>query len=562
MYTNIWENFEQYKTAYNKSISCPNEYWRTQLDNLFWHTKPKEACIENEWLPLASSNLCVNCIDVHNKHKQAIIWYGDNPEERRSLTYGELSVLVQQIAILLIEHKIKKGDVVCIYMPIHYLSVAAMLACARIGAVHLVVFSGFSGDVLYKRVQESNAKLILTITEIQRGGKTINLLNTVQQHCSNYQIINLKQFEHLNSNNINNNNIAWLNNTDNGFILYTSGTSGKTKGIVHAALPYMLYVASTFKTIFNPAPNDIVFCTSDIGWITGHSYTVYAPLLLGLTTVLFSGSPIYPTPDRYWDIIEKEKVSIFYTAPTALRSLQTYDINYVNKYDLSSLKILGSVGEPLNINTWNWYFNEIGKKKCPIINTWWQTETGGIILAPLRTLKQIPGSTGYPFFGIKTEIQNGQLVIVNNWPGKYKYIIGKELTKDELDIYQTGDGAKYLDNQQIRITGRIDDIINISGHRLSTIEFEQAVSKVSGIKEVAVIDIPHEITGQTIIVFVSLNEQIKNISQEEISKKILLAIRQYIGAIAKPSKIIYLDELPKTTTGKIERFKLRQYCNE
>ncbi len=753
-YCNSFSNLYTYKHLYNISINDPCKFWNTQIEPIYWQTKPTNSFDynNNKWCPGGKSNLCYNCVDRHaisTPSKTAIVWYGDDPKDRVEITYLQLLNLVQNIANLLIQKGIKKGDTVCLYMPNHYLSVAAMLACARIGAVHMVVFSGFSSEVLKNRIIESKAKVILTMEKCSRGGKTIELLKPVQEVCESIKnnnfsnsinTGNIKQYNTNENNPVNNKSntnkseinvpsvivldedtvsykqlvkevpIEWLNNEDEGFILYTSGTSGKSKGVVHAALPYMLYVSSTFKNIFACNKDDVSFCTSDIGWITGHSYTVYAPLFWGLKIVLFEGTPMYPNPDRYWEIIDKEKVSIFYTAPTAIRSLQACNIQYVNKYKLSSLRILGSVGEPLNESAWQWYFENIGKKKLPIMDTWWQTETGGIILAPIRNTKeQIPGVAGFPFFGVKVEIdsKDNQLVITNNYPGKYKYILDSITTdkisntqhmqnaKNNIKItsnekYYTGDGAQYItinnnnnkEYRAIKISGRVDDVINISGHRLSTTEFENAISKMEEIKETATIAIEHELTGQAAVVFVVLknnkpeqnnkvdikvlhsNEQTQNnnsninilpnkaqtrdnknnmkilqskeqkqsnikenknilednnqtnasntnvdkntntikqikkaqiehsinklnnninlsnnenpksykeepnlsinidLYKQNLDSKIIKNIRKAIGAIAKPYKIIYLKELPKTTTGKIERYKLRKLAQE
>ncbi len=577
-YSKAFSDLDNYQYCYNLSVQDPCKFWDSQLEYIYWKKKPTKSFdnTKNEWCPSGISNICYNCVDRHalsNPSKTAIVWYGDDPKEKEEITYIQLLNLVQNISNILIKNNVKKGDVVCLYMPNHYLSVAAMLACARIGAVHMVVFSGFSSEVLKSRVIESKAKVILTMEKCSRAGKTIELLKPVNETCKSISknkplIITLDKEKVNKKEPLSNIPIEWLNNNDDGFILYTSGTSGKSKGVVHAALPYMLYISSTFKNIFACNKNDVSFCTSDIGWITGHSYSVYAPLFWGLKIVLFEGTPVYPTPDRYWDIIEKEKVTIFYTAPTAVRSLQSYDFKkYVKTHDLSSLRILGSVGEPLNESAWKWYFEKIGNKHLPIMDTWWQTETGGIILAPIRNKEnQLPGVAGFPFFGVQVKInkKDNQLIITNNYPGKYKYILNSKSNKENKEYY-TGDGAQYvkikcLDKSYnaIKISGRIDDVINISGHRMSTIEFENAISKMDEIKETATVAINHELTGQAAVVFVVLKDGTIPKDTTELDNKIKKTIRGNIGAIAKPHKIVYINKLPKTTTGKIERYKLRE----
>lgn len=583
-YRKAFSSLENYQYFYNLSISNPCEFWNSQLYSIYWKSKPIKSFdySKKKWCPGGISNICYNCVDRHalvEPERVAIIWYGDDPKNTEEITYAQLLNLVQNIAKLLIDKGIKKGDVVCLYMPNHYLSVAAMLACARIGAVHMVVFSGFSKEILKNRVIESKAKVILTMEQCSRAGKTIKLLQPVQEVCESITdnkpsiiLLDPKQVKMKKSSD--KVPVEWLNNEDDGFILYTSGTSGKSKGVVHAAIPYMLYVSSTFKNIFNSNNVDIVFCTSDIGWITGHSYAVYAPLFWGLRTVIFEGTPMYPTPDRYWDIIQKEKVTIFYTAPTAIRSLQAQDIKYVKQHNLKSLRILGSVGEPLNESAWKWYFEKIGRGLCPIMDTWWQTETGGIILSPIRKSNgQMPGVAGFPYFGItvKLGVKNNQLFITNDWPGKYKYILNEKPDKRASSNYNTGDSAKYIPIEHrylkevkkykaLKITGRADDVFNSSGHRMSTTDFENAVSKLKEVKEVAAVAINHEITGQAVVIFVVLKDNRIPQDTSELDKKVTESIRNKIGAIAKPHKIVYLKELPKTeASGKVEKSKLKRY---
>ena len=524
-----WTDENIYNEIYKNSIDHNEQFWAHYKKYIDWKAE-------------GITNVCYNCVDRHIKalaHKPAIVWYGDEANERIELTYEDLYKMIIQIAYILRRHNIKNGDVVGIYMPMIPEAIASMLACARIGAIHLVVFAGFSKQSLNYRLTESKAKAVITVTSFKRGGKKIDLSKNIP---SGIDVIILDDVSYTAGIT---DYIEWQNTDDDLFILYTSGTSGKPKAITHSALPYMLYVATTFKVIFGIRDDDVYFCTSDIGWITGHSYITYAPLFYGLTNVIFSGSPTYPTADRYWTIIEKEKVSIFYTSPTAIRSLSTFNNDYVKRHDLSSLRVLGSVGEPINKSAWEWYFDIVGNKRCPIMDTWWQTETGGIVLAPLRNLNQKPGVAGKPFFGICVDIAQNELTIKNKFPG---------LCKSLKLPYKTGDEAQYVNND-IKINGRLDDVINISGHRLSVTEFENAISKLDAIKEVAVVAIPDELKGQTAFVYIVLRYD--NIETNVIVNTIITATKTYIGAIAKPDYIAIVPDLPKTRSGKIMRKLLK-----
>ena len=556
----VWENAQVYEEVYKNSIKDPNEFWMRYVKDIAWKRVPNSAYDneKKEWLFGGVTNICYNCVDRHadkTSEKTAIIWHGDEENERREISYAELRQMVIQIASILKSHGIKKNDVVGIYMPMIPEAVASMLACARIGAIHLVVFAGFSPEALKYRLTTSNAKALLTITSFRRGGKEIKLAKNIPNNFD-IDVINLDNISFSNDAEA---GIEWQTSEDNLFILYTSGSSGTPKGVLHSALPYMLYVATTFKVIFGIRRDDVYFCTSDIGWITGHSYITYAPLFHGLTTVIFSGSPTYPQADRYWKIIEREKVSIFYTAPTAIRSLQMFNKKLVKKHDLSSLRVLGTVGEPINKSAWKWYFETVGNKKCPIMDTWWQTETGGIILAPLRNLEQTPGVAGKPFFGVETDIIDGELVIKNKFPGLYKAIVHEHTTPDDA-LYKTGDGAVYQ-GTDVKIKGRMDDVINISGHRLGTAEFECAINKVSEVKESAVVAIPDELKGQTAFAYVVLTSPLERNDFAEIVKKIVNSTRNNIGSIAKPDYIVFVPDLPKTRSGKIVRKLLRNLAN-
>ncbi len=574
-----WENEKIYNEIYQNSIKDPEAFWNCHLKDFYWKKKPISSFDKNssEWSLNGISNVSYNCVDRHainSPDKPALIWYGDEKGERRQISYNELKNMVIKIASLLKSEKIKNNDVVAIYMPMIPEAIAAMLACSRIGALHLVVFAGFSPEALAYRLESSKAKILLTVTSSRRGGKKIEILNNANcavskmtQPCKTLNLDNLQNLEvKINE------EIYWQDNQDNLFILYTSGSSGNPKGIVHSALPYMLYTATTLKIILGINSDDIYFSTSDIGWITGHSYITYAPLFHGLTVVIFEGTPTYPEADRYWEIIENEKVSIFYSAPTAIRSLQMFDDALVKKHDLSSLKTLGSVGEPINKSAWEWYFNVVGNKQCPIMDTWWQTETGGIILAPLRNLEQKPCIAGKPFFGNIVKITDdygniitssnslGNLIINSNWPGKCRSTTYKseKINFAPNKAFITGDGAIYDNNFDIKIIGRLDDVINISGHRLGTAEFECAINKVHSVKESAVVAVEDSIKGQTAFAYVVIEDIVNH---EKIISEILKSTKRCIGPIAKPDFIVFVPDLPKTRSGKIIRHLLRDIAN-
>ncbi|MBQ8650908.1 MAG: acetate--CoA ligase [Alphaproteobacteria bacterium] len=566
---NAWGNIDLYKQLYNDIKKNQEAFWMEQIKDITWIQKPTKILDNNTWFKDGIASVCYNCVDRHaqsNQDKPAIIWHGDEYCERTQTSYQDLKNRIIQIATALKQHDIKKGDVVGIYMPMLPDAIASMLACSRICAIHMVVFAGFSHEALSQRLKHSNAKIIITVTQQKRGGRTINLIEQVQKATKSLQIPILNLDELKTKVDDTNDQITYQTDQDELFHIYTSGSTGTPKKITHTAIPYLIYAATTFKYIFDIKPNDIYFCTSDIGWITGHSYITYAPLFHGLTTVIFSGSPTYPEADRYWDIIEKEKVTIFYTAPTAIRSLQMFDEKLIKQHDISSLRILGSVGEPLNESAWNWMFNKIGKQRCPIMNTWWQTETGGIMISPLLNLEQNKTRAGLPFFGIDITIEDqngkpieepnnqGMLKIKSKWPGMCKNIQFKNKE------YSTGDGSYYDEHGHIKITGRLDDVINISGHRLGTAEFESAINLTDNVIESAVIGIPHELKGQTAFAFVVAKQHIE---EQQTVQQILNNTRKNIGPIAKPDYVLFVNELPKNRSGKINRKLLTKiYKNE
>jgi acetyl-CoA synthetase len=594
-----WKDEDVYKRVYAESVSSSDSFWLHQSRLLSWCKKPSRAIGIGErglleWFPDGKASVVFNCIGRHalsSPDKKAIIWHGDEYEEKRELTFLELHDLVLKVGRLLKSMRVSRGDVVAIYMPVIPEAIAFMLACSLVGAIHMVVFAGFSAEAFAYRLQTSCAKVVVSVPSFFRGGKKIDLKDNIDLAFAKMKtlpqllmiddafLMNLKKTEPLSD-------CYESSAGDDLFILYTSGSSGQPKGIFHSVLGYLTYVASTSKYVFDMKCDDVHFCTSDIGWITGHSYSVYGPLLHGATIVLFGGNPTYPDASRLWHIVEQEKVSILYTAPTVVRSLMCFDDSFIAKHDLSSLRILGSVGEPINKDAWTWYFSAVGGKRCPIVDTWWQTETGGIVIAPLLNLHQKPSVAAKPFFGIKPAIidantqvihtpkKRGSLVITNGWPGmcrcsSYECEINnssspscclKEFTDNYFreGFFISGDGAFFDEDNDIKITGRIDDVLNICGHRFGTAEFEEVVNNLDFIRESAVVSVNHNIKGQAAFVFAVLSETIES---ETAYKAIIANIRKKIGPIAKPDFILLVDALPKTRSGKIVRSLLKKIAN-
>lgn len=610
-------SYEEYQKKYQESIKDPEQFWGTVAKELHWYkpwkkvfASPKKPFVQ--WFVGGKTNVCVNCLDRHLttkvKDKIAILWEGENGE-KRSYTYEELYHEVCQFANVLRENNITKGDRVCIYMPMIPELAIAMLACARIGAIHSVVFGGFSAASIKKRAQDSEATMIITADGGFRHGKVIPLKPNVDealQDCPSVkkvivfqwakntvsmkkgrdswwheEIKKIKQEKKVTQKLNKKNNAtaepadepAMMDAEDPLFILYTSGTTGNPKGVVHSTGGYMVYAYLTAKYVFDLKDNDIYWCTADIGWVTGHSYIVYGPLLNGATTLMFEGVPNYPQPDRFWEIVERYKVTVFYTAPTAIRAMMKDGDIWPKKHDLSSLRLLGSVGEPINPEAWMWYYTVIGKKRCPIVDTWWQTETGGILITPLPGAIDLkPGCATVPFFGIEPAIfkedgneartnEGGYLVIKNSWPA-----IARSVWKDPeryvktyfskfKNVYLTGDGAKKDEQGYFWIMGRIDDVVNVSGHRIGTAEVESALVSHPSVAEAAVVPMPHEIKGQGLYAFVTLKtgKQKSDALKQELTKH----VRKEIGPIAQPDKIQFADALPKTRSGKIMRRILR-----
>ena len=568
------------------------KFWGQQaLKYLYWHKPWKKIQTGDfhhlpiEWFVDGQTNASFNCIDRHldeRANKAALIWQGNAPEDAQEISYQKLYDNTCQMANLLKHFGIQKGDVVCIYLPMVPEAIYAMLACSRIGAIHNVIFGGFSAQALQNRIHDSQAKLLITSNYAARGSKIIPYKEVVDEALQNCPSIkNTLVIKHLSKDTTmqkprdhwyheyidsmsKNCSIEWVNSQEPLFILYTSGSTGKPKGIVHSTGGYLTYVAYTYHQLFQHKKDKIHWCTADIGWITGHSYLVYGPLINGSTTVMYEGIPNYPDFSRYWQIIEKHQIQNFYTAPTVLRALRQEGDQWINPSSLQSLEILGSVGESINPDVWQWYFDTIGQKKCPIINTWWQTETGGILMSAEPLLEiTTPGSVGKPIHGIKPHIdENGMLFIQSPWPGMMKTIFNDSKRFLEQYFphpekgYMTGDGAYLLDNGEYVVNGRLDDVIKVSGHRLGSEELESATVSCAEVNEAAVIGITHSIKGEGIIIFAVAYPDIR--IKNELDQKLIQHIRNQIGPIATPEKIFWVPDLPKTRSGKIMRRILRQ----
>ena len=605
------KNLEEYYKVYRKSIREPELFWEEIAEEHFnWYKKWDKVLSwdfkkpEVKWFDGAKLNITENCIDRHLRtrgNKTAIIFEPNNPEEEvLHITYKELYERVNRLANVLTNKGIKKGDRVCIYLPMIPELAVSVLACARIGAIHSVVFAGFSATALATRINDSGCKMVLTSDGSYRGNKTIDLKGIVDEALTKCPEVNsVLVVKRIHS------EITMLAGRDNWlqpllneasatyepeimnaedplFILYTSGSTGNPKGMVHTTAGYMVYTAYTFKNVFNYKEEDIYWCTADIGWITGHSYIIYGPLANGATTVMFEGVPSYPDYGRFWEIVEKHKVSQFYTAPTAIRALAKEKLDYVDQYNLSSLKVLGTVGEPINEEAWHWYNDNIGKKKSPIVDTWWQTETGGILISPIPYVTPtIPTFASLPLPGIqpclmdengkeiKTNQVDGRLCIKYPWPSMARTIWGdhqryKETYFSAYDSYYfTGDGALRDTVGYYRITGRVDDVIIVSGHNLGTAPIEDAINEHPAVAESAIVGFPDDVKGNALYGFIILKETGKDRKQENLRKEINQLITEHTGPIAKLKKIQFTSGLPKTRSGKIMRRILRKIaCNE
>ena len=593
----------KYEEMYKESISNPIKFWGEHGKRIDWiknYEKVRDFSYDQKnlyikWFEDGTLNASYNCIDRHlknNGNKTAIIWEGDNPDEQKSITYNELYKNVCKFANVLKKLGAKKGDRITIYMPMIPEAAYAMLACTRIGAIHSVVFGGFSPEALAGRIEDCNSNLIITADEGIRGGKTIPLKQNTDEalkkasSCKKCLVIKRT-----------NGDINWINNRDfwyhelfeevaetcepeemNAedpmFILYTSGSTGKPKGVMHTTGGYMVYTSITHEYIFDYKPNEVYWCTADVGWVTGHSYIIYGPLSNCATTLMFEGVPNYPTSSRFWEVVDKHKVNIFYTAPTALRALMAEGEAPVKKTNRGSLRILGTVGEPINPEAWNWYNEIVGDKRCPIVDTWWQTETGGILITPLPgAIDAKPGSATKPFFGIKPVLVDndnnelngeaeGNLCIEMSWPGQMRSVYGDHQRfidtyfKTFPGRYFSGDGCRRDKDGYYWITGRVDDVINVSGHRMGTAEVESALVAHTDVAEAAVVGYPHDIKGQGIYAYVTLNIGVD--SSDQLHTELKKWVRKEIGPIATPDLLQFSPQLPKTRSGKIMRRILRK----
>ncbi|MFK5947156.1 MAG: acetate--CoA ligase [Methylococcales bacterium] len=593
---------ETYQQLYKQSIADPEQFWSQQATQFLDWSKPWDTTLkfdylngEISWFKGGKLNVSVNCLDRHLKlrgNQTAIIWEGDNPDIDKKITYKELHQQVCKFANVLKSQGVKKGDHICIYLPMILEAATVILACTRIGAVHSIVFGGFSAEALKDRILDADCHFLICADEGNRGGKTTpikEIADNAAKGCPKLHKVIVIQNTGNPVNWVENRDIWYhqametasddcpaeeMDAEDPLFILYTSGSTGKPKGVLHTTGGYLLMAAMTHKYVFDYHDGDIYWCTADIGWVTGHTYIIYGPLCNGATTLMFEGIPTYPNPSRFWQVIDKHQVNIFYTAPTAIRALMAEGNEYVTCTKRSSLRILGSVGEPINPEAWEWYYQVVGNSLCPIMDTWWQTETGSILITPLPGATDLkPGSATLPFFGVKPEIidnegkllegeAEGILVFNHPWPSQARTIYGDHQRYIDTyfstypGYYFAGDGARRDKDGYFWITGRVDDVINVSGHRMGTAEVESALVLNEHVAEAAVVGFPHDIKGQGIYAYVTLNKGYK--ATDELKKELIQLVRTEIGPIATPEFIQWAPSLPKTRSGKIMRRILRK----
>ena len=612
-------SMEQYEQEYQRSIDDPEGFWAEKASELHWFKKwdsvrdynynMDDGPIDIKWFEGGTTNIAYNCLDRHlpeRADQPAILWEGNAPGEDRTITYGELHDQVSRFANVLKSKGVEKGDRVSIYLPMIPELAVAMLACARIGAIHSIVFGGFSADALGDRIADSTCKILITCNGTHRGDRPVQMKPIADEAMAKAEaqmgepVQNCVVVERVKDNpdipcEMKDGRDTWwhdelaaasdncpaeeMDAEDPLFILYTSGSTGKPKGVQHSVGGYMVYASLTHKLVFDYQDGDIFFCTADIGWVTGHSYIVYGPLANGATTLMFEGIPTYPGPDRFWQIVEKWKVNQFYTAPTAIRAIAREGSEWPDKYPMKSLKLLGTVGEPINPEAWRWYNTHVGKERCPIVDTWWQTETGGIMITPLPGATPTkPGSATLPFFGINPVILDpetgkeiegngvsGVLAIKEPWPGQMRTIYGDHARFEDTyfqmykGYYFTGDGSTRDEDGYYWVTGRVDDVINVSGHRMGTAEVESALVLHDNVAEAAVVGYPHEIKGQGIYAYVTLNVGVDY--SDDLKTELRNQVRSVIGPIAAPDVIHWAPALPKTRSGKIMRRILRKIAN-